>query len=230
MKKKKPYWQLCKSTEKKEINKPHSEKHYLSSPERKQMTPEQIALLNIRITTIITILGWGITALIQIIILRKSTKSQQLERELAVFRERLKTIKRINSSLIASATPYLKLATLFFSDHFTFEQGNEIVQEMKDSSTLSEILYDPEFQMLQNLLSKERADILDSQLVKIGSLGSTFFNASSQLSPLNLNPAILQKLGQDAINIVRELTNTAKMFSEEYSILDKNLASGKKSK
>jgi hypothetical protein len=159
------------------------------------MTPEQIAVLGLIVTTIITAVGWGITTIVQFIILRKTKQTQDLDRELAVFRERLNTIKKINSSLIALTTPYLKLTTLFYSNHFTFEEGRKIMEEMKTESTLGEILYDPEYRMLQNLLPKEKADMLDSQITKIGTKSSIFHGLASSLSSLGPRPDILQKQG-----------------------------------
>jgi hypothetical protein len=110
------------------------------------MTPEQISVINLKITTFITIIGWAVTIIIQFIILSKTKKTEQLNRELAVFRERLNIIKEINSSLVSLTTPFLKLVAYIISGHFNFDEIAKIIGEENEAfPNLLKLLYDPEF-------------------------------------------------------------------------------------
>jgi hypothetical protein len=68
---------------------------------------------------------------------------------------------------------------------------------------------------------------LYAKIENISKLGRNFHASSAGLSlnTSNLND-ILSNLAKESINIVNELKNTANMFADEYSILDKMLASG----
>ena len=192
------------------------------------MTPNQTALLGLLISSFITILGWAVTACIQWRILRETRKSQRLERELAVFRERLTTVRNITSTLLEESALYLELITMLVSSHFDFDTGANLIQKLNTKGLeLAKNLYDPAFRSIRDLLPEEHAKRLYNQLKKASEMGTAYHASAVGLNPLTprLEEALRQSANQ-ALEVSKQLIKTADMFADAFAFLDRTLAEG----
>jgi hypothetical protein len=194
------------------------------------MTAEQIALLGLLISTLVTSAGWIFTASVQRRILKETTKSQQLERELAVFRERLATVRGMTSTLLDQSASYHALVSQLLAPGFDFDEGAVLIQQLNAKGLeLSKILYDPAFRAVRDLLPPDHSKRIFDQLKKATDVGAAYHTSAVALSPLTPNlSAALRGSAQHALQVSRELIRTADMFADAFAVLDKNLAKGRK--
>lgn len=191
---------------------------------------ENVTLFGLLFTTSVTILGWLYTAYNQQKILEETRKSQNLDRELAVFRERLGIIRGITATLLDLRTPYIELFASIQSGQFAFEAGALILQNgnTHDQDFLK-ILYDPAFRSMLELLPEEKCQGVYDQLEKVRKMISDFHVSAVDLSP-GSTPGFSTRLSVRANSarlIAEELIKTANLLADEFAFLDKSLASGK---
>ena len=192
------------------------------------MTSEQTVLLGLLISTIVTIVGWAVTVATQMRILRETQKSNQLERELAVFRERLATVRGITSTLLELSTSYHELIAMFASSHFDFEAGARLMTTLNAKSLkLAKILYDPGFCSIRDLLPAEQAEQIYEQFENASDLAAEFHAKATAINPLNraLDTALRESASR-ALGVSRLFIQTANMFADTFAVLDRKLATG----
>jgi len=190
------------------------------------MTPDQIALLGLLISSIVTIIGWAVTAHIQLRILRETRKSQQLERELAVFRERMATVRDITSTLLEESASYHELIAMLVSGHFNFDTGANLIQQLNTKGLeLAKSLYDPAFRSIRDLLPEEHAERLYNQLKKASEMGAAYHASAVGINPLTPRlDEVLRESANQALEVSKQLIKTADMFADAFAFLDKTLA------
>jgi hypothetical protein len=196
------------------------------------MTPEQLTLYGISITALVTIVGWIYTATVQYRILRETKKSQSLERELAVFRERLTTIRNITSALIERGMYYIELESRIRTGLFDFDKEAAIMESKRSNEAdFRKALYDPSFRSIVSLLPEQEGNELNSQYLKTIDSTIGFKSVAGKLNRLtpNIN-ASLSALADQAHEISRQYFDTAESFAVTFAILDKNLAGGNQPK
>lgn len=192
------------------------------------MKPEQIALAALVVNSLITIIGWTVTAFIQKRILKETKKNQQLERELAVFRERIKTVQGIISYLIDASMSYMKLTVMLRSGRFNFEEGTKLLQALDEKDReFTKTIFDPTYRSIRDLLPKAVAESLGDQLTYTLDLLEKFHTSQIGLKARisNLN-SVLQDSGEKAYEISQQLMKTADIFAAAFAYLDKILATG----
>lgn len=192
------------------------------------MSGEDIALLGLALSSLITIVGWGATAVIQQRILKQTNKAQRIEREVAVFRERLSTVRAITSSLLDQMGLYTQLVAMVLSGQFNKIEGGRIIGQLNTKGLeLFKLLYDPGFRAIQGLLPEEHSKLIFDQLKKATDLVTQFHAEAAPLgSTKPITPAYLQSLAAGAMAVSREFVTTANMFADAFAVLDRNLASG----
>lgn len=190
---------------------------------------ENVTLFGLLFTAIVTILGWLYTAYNQQKILEETRKSQNLDRELAVFRERLEIIRGITATLLDLRTPYIELFASIQSGQFAFETGVLTLQNgnTHDQDFLK-ILYDPAFRSMLELLPEEKCQGVYDQLEKVRKMISDFHVSAVGPPPGAQGfSARLSMRANSARLIAEELIKTANLLADEFAFLDKSLASGK---
>ena len=192
------------------------------------MTAEQIALLGLLVSTLVTAAGWIFTASVQRRILRETTKSQQLERELAVFRERLATVRGITSALLDQSASYHELIAQLLAPGFDFDEGASLIRQLVTKGLeLAKVLYDPAFRAIRDLLPEAHSKRIFDQLKKATDSGTAYHTSAAALNPLTPNLSVaLRESAEHALQVSRELIRTADMFADAFAVLDKNLAKG----
>jgi len=196
------------------------------------MNPEQIALLGLLISTIVTAAGWIFTASVQRKILRETAKYQHLERELAVFRERLALVRGITSGLLDQSNVYMQLIAMFLSPGFDFEEaGKLIAAEAPKTIALAKVLYDPAFRRMRDLLPEDHAKRLIDSLKNSSDQAAAFHAWAVGLDPLTPNlRALLNEAADRAIAVARGMIRTADMFADAFAVLEKRLVSAEPAK
>ena len=161
--------------------------------------------------------------------MRETTKSQQLERELAIFRERLATIRGFTSILLDESASYHELIVMLRSRTFDFEKGTKLIERMNAKSLeLAKVLYDPAFRAIRDLLPPEHSKRVNDQLQKASDEAAAYHASAGTLNPLNPNLATaLRDSADQALQVSREMIRTADMFADAFAVLDKNLAEGR---
>ena len=192
------------------------------------MSGEEVALLGLILSSLITIVGWGVTALIQQRILKQTNKTQRIEREVAVFRERLSTVRGITSTLLDQVGLYSQLVAMVLSGQFNLVEGGQIIAQLNTKGLdLSKLLYDPAFRAIRDLLQEEHSKRLFDQLKKAADLGAQFHADAAPLGTMKpVTPANLQSLASGALAVSEEFVSTANLFADAFAVLDKSLASG----
>jgi hypothetical protein len=190
------------------------------------MSSEQIVLLGLFINSLVTILGWAITASVQRRILKETLKGQQLERELAIFRERLAMVRGITSTLLDQSASYNELIVIIVSGHFDFEKGAKLIQSLNVKAfELAKILYDPALRSIRDLLPKDNAEGLYNQLKMTNEMIATYHASAAGLNPFTPKLDVaLHDFADQALEISRQLIKTANMFADGFAFLDKTLA------
>jgi len=151
-------------------------------------TSDQIALLSLLISTIITTVGWIFTASFQRRILRESASSQQLERELAVFRERFTLVRGVTGGLLEQSNAYMQLIAMFLSPGFDFEEdGNLLRAEGPKTFELAKVLSDPAFRSMRGLLPGDHAKRLLDGLKASSDKAPAFHAWATSITPLTPN-------------------------------------------
>lgn len=171
------------------------------------MTSEQIVLLGLLISSLVIVIGWAVTASIRRRNLREKQKSQQLERELAVFRESLATFRGMTSSLLDHVDLYHQLIALLVSGQFSFESGAVLIEQLNAKGLkLVKILYDPAFRSISDLLPEDHAERLHTQLKKASEMASEYQADASSLSPITPRLDVaLREFADQALKVSREL-------------------------
>jgi hypothetical protein len=192
------------------------------------MGAENIAILGLAISTLVTIIGWLYTASVQRTILAETAKHKDLERELGVFRIRLETIRGITSLLIEQSSLYHKIIAMVITSTFTFEVGGDIVAELnKKGLELGKLLYDPAFRSLRDQLPEEHAKLLFDQLKGTTDSATEFHTLAASVTPATPDlPDRLDSLAEKALSVARQMISTAGMFADAFAALDKRLSAG----
>jgi len=161
--------------------------------------------------------------------LRETTTSQQLERELAVFRERLATIRGFTSTLLDESASYHELIAMLLSRGFDFEKAAKLIERMNAKTLeLAKILYDPAFRAIRDLLPPDHSKRVFDQLKKASDEAAAYHASAVAINPLTPNLATALRDSADrALQVSRELIRTADMFADAFAVLDKNLAEGR---
>lgn len=189
---------------------------------------EILTIIALIISTTVTIWGWIYTSNAQRKILAATRKSQNLDRELAVFRERLNVIRGINATLIDLTEPYSQLYALINSGQFTMDTGSAALQSGGTSAQdLYKILYDPAFRSMLEMLPDSNCDAVYAKMENMRRMISEFHASALGLYPSNPDfGAKLAVLSSGAFSVVHELKSTAELLANEFAFLDKSLASG----
>jgi hypothetical protein len=192
------------------------------------MNTEKITILALFISTLITIIGWIYTASVQKHILKETRKSQSIDREITIFRERLATVRDTTSVLLDMSMSYQELVALIGSGQFTFESGSTILSDLiYKEKMFYKILVDPAFRTMQSLLPQESALKLHSLTTKANEMMVNLHASAIGLSPLTPDLNIkLKMLSDDALQLSIILINTADTLANDFAILDKSLAHG----
>jgi hypothetical protein len=193
------------------------------------MSSEAIALVGLSISSLITVVGWGVTAYIQHRILNETTKAQQIERDVAVFRERLSTVRSITGTLLDQTSLYAQLVALALSGRFNLGEGGAIITSLGAKGLeLAKLLYDPSFRAIRDLLPEEHSRLVFEQLNKAAESAAKFHAEAAPLgTAIPFSPENLQSLASRALGLVKEFTATANLFADAFAVLDKSLASGR---
>jgi len=188
----------------------------------------EIALLGLLISTLVTAAGWIYTGSVQRRILRETTKSQRLERELAVFRERLALVRGITDGLLEQSNLYMKLVAMFLAPGFDFEEaGALLLNEGPSTFQVPKVLYDPSFRSLRDLLPGDHSKRVYDSLKESSDMAAAFHAWAGTLSPLTPNlPEALTDAANRAIAVARAMIRTADVIADAFAILDKRLSSG----
>jgi hypothetical protein len=192
------------------------------------MNTEAITMIGLLITTAVTILGWLYTAATQRKILDEGRKSHKLDRELAVFRERLSIIRGITATLIDLSIPYSELFALIHTGQFTLDSGAAALRGGDASpKDLMKILSDPGFRSMLTLLPAPERELVETRLSKLTTMLGAFHAHNVGLSPITADYAArLSEIGNTALAVSNELTDVADLLAEEFAFLDRALAKG----
>ena len=195
------------------------------------MSAETIALIALAVSTIVTIIGWTVTGKLQRRILDETNKAHRIDREVAVFRERLATVRSITSTLLDQVSLYAELVAMALSGTFNLEEGGELIKRLNGKSLdLVKSLYDPEFRAIRDLLPEEHSKTVYDQLKKATDLSTKFHAEAVGLGTAKLiNTTSLQELASGALAVLREFTISANLYADAFAILDRDLASGRQS-
>jgi hypothetical protein len=193
------------------------------------MTAEDIALIALVISTLVTIIGWGVTARLQHRILIETNKAQRIEREVAVFRERLATVRTITTTLIDQMSLYAELVAMALTGTFNLQEGGALIKRLNEKGLeLVKALYDPQFRAIRDLLPEDRSKLIYDQLKKATDLSSRFHADAVPLGTAKpITPDSLLELATRALDVSREFTVTANLFADAFAVLDSDLASGR---
>ncbi len=153
------------------------------------MSIEQLTFLGILFTALVTIVGWIYTASVQIHILRETTRTQNLNRELGVFRDRLTTIRNITSALIERSFYFLELEARIRSGVFDFDkETSRMADTLPKTLEMSKFLYDPAFRSVINLLTDEKGKRLQDQFLRTVELNVEFHSFARNAKLINTKP------------------------------------------
>ena len=195
------------------------------------MSAETIALIALAVSTLVTSIGWLVTGRLQHRILKEANKAQRIEREVAVFRERLTTVRTITSTLLDQMSLYVELVAMVLSGTFNLNEGGALILRLNEKSLdLVKILYDPQFRAIRDLLPEDHSKTVYDQLKKATDLSSKFHADAVPLGTVKpITAANLQELAARALAVSREYIVTANLFADSFAVLDRNLASGRQS-
>jgi hypothetical protein len=191
------------------------------------MTNEQLTLLGILLTVLVTIIGWIYTASVQNTILRETQKAHNLNREIIVFRERLNTIKDITSKLVSQSASYNELATLIKSGRFRIENIVDMLNRLvNENFEITKYFVDPMYRSICKLLSDKDFERLGKQVGKLLDSIDLLDTYKMNLNPL---PSQLDQgliiIADQAESISGEMMDTANIFADLFADLDKHISS-----
>jgi hypothetical protein len=192
------------------------------------MNTETIAILGLLISTAVTILGWLYTAMLQRRILEESQKSRNLDRELAVFRERLSIIRGVTATLVDLSNPYAELFALIQTGQFTLDSGAAAIRRSDASAPeLMKVLNDPGFRSMLKLLPDKEHQVIQVRLDNMTAMLADLHASNLGLSPILPDYADrLNNISNTALAAANELKNVADLLADAFAFLDGALVTG----
>jgi hypothetical protein len=187
------------------------------------MSNEALVLI---ITSLITILGWGSTFLIQRKILSETQKSQKKDREVNTFRARLPLIKEINNELFSMNLEFKSLQSLIKSTHFTVPEGTKILGKILDPLVrFRKLQFDLEFRSMQSYLPTKKAQEIYEKIKLINNLISEFGKvAILDEEDRTRDKEVFETLSMKINEIMPNISNLIEVISSEYAKTDKDMS------
>jgi hypothetical protein len=186
------------------------------------------------IALVVTIVGWIVTGSQQRTILRETRKYERLDRDLAVYRARMDKASEFTRGLMDAADKWGKLSRLAkalldegqASSFQVLSQQTGVYQEAMEAKRLPlQMLYDPQFRTLRDLLPPEIAKKLYDSLKASSSLTIKLIDNTYFMEPGDKNVADgVQQFSTQGLKIADSLVQTADLFADAFAALDRKLA------